>query len=132
MKMKVLAGAAIAAAAMAMTGCSTMPGVVMDKSKPLEQNGYTVIGDGKTPVSCTMTQWTILGFGLPPVFDGVSDEAVANAVSLMPCQILYRKCLAKNAADALIEYSVDRQFLNLVWVSCAKTTMSGIPVKEKK
>ena len=109
-----------------------MPGGVADKSKPLEQNGYTVLGDGETPVTSSMTQWGILFFTLPPVFDADIENVIVNAADSSPSQILYRKCLKKAGADALIEYAVDRKVIMTGWVNYTRTTLSGIPVKAKK
>ena len=130
MKMKVLAGAAIAATAMAMTGCITSPGVVMDKSKPMNQNAYVKVAE---EVSTTMWQLGIFGFPLPPVYDGDTSKIVDNAVSASPGRNLYKRCLAKApGSNALIEYTLDNQILNLYFVTFHRSTLTGVPVKTNK
>lgn len=130
MKARVLAGAVIAATAMAMTGCVVYPGIVADNSKPLEQNGYTIVSE--EPVTSSMSQWGIFFITFPPIFDSDIADIVVNAVNPSPSQLLYRKCLSKAGADALIEYSMDTKTIMTGWVNYTKTTLSGIPVKEKK
>ena len=131
MKARVLAGAAIVATAFVMTGCMTAPGVVMDKSIPLEQGGYTVLNDEK-PVSCKMHLWTIFGYGLPPIFEDVGVNSIKDAVSMNPGHLLYEKCKAKANADALIEYNTDVTGVYLYFVSWACYNLTGTPVKVNK
>ena len=117
MKTKVLAGAAIAAAAMVMSGCSTYPGTILDKSKPMDQNGYTVVGD---EVSASECQVSIFGFSM-------SDQRGSAG------RRMYKKALAQApGADALIEYTTDVKMINVPIVSFTWFTLTGTPVKTKK
>lgn len=129
---KALTFAAIAAVAIGMTGCITHPGVIMDKSKPIEQGGYSVVAD---TVSSTMWVTSIFGIPLPPAFDdnfGASDLA-ANAVDAAPARTLYKKALKKApTSDALIEYALDTQVLNCYLFTVGRYTLTGTAVKTTK
>ncbi len=117
MKMKVLAGAAIAAAAMVVSGCHSYPGTIQDKSKPMNQNGYTVVGD---EVSATECQVSVFGFG-------VSDQRGSTG------RRMYRNALAQApGADALIEYTTDVRDITLGPVAIQWFTLTGVPVKTNK
>lgn len=117
MKLKLIAGAAIAAAMMAMSGCMMYPGVIQDKSKPIDQNGYTVVGD---EVSATEFQAYVFGFAL-------SDLRGS------PSRRLYKQCLSQaSGSDALIEYALDTKGVNLYWFGLQWFTLTGTPVKTKK
>lgn len=114
MKMKVLARAAIAAATMAISGCMLYPGTIQDKSKPIDQNGYTVVGD---EVSATEFQAYVFGFAL-------SDLRGS------PSRRLYKSCLSQApGSDALIEYALDTKGVNLYWFGLQWFTLTGVPVK---
>lgn len=118
MKMKLLAGAAIAAAAMTMTGCVVTPGTIHDKSKPIAQGGYTVVGD---EVTATETQILILGWPLTEVGGGSMGRR------------MYKIALGKApGADALIEYTTDQTFYQFPFVQVIRYTLSGVPVKTNK
>lgn len=117
MKMKVLAGAAIAAAAMAMSGCTMYPGVIQDKSKPIDQNGYTVVG---SEVSSSEFQAYVFGI---PLCDLTGS----------PSRRLYKQCLGQApGSDALIEYALDAKGVNLYWFCLQWFTLTGTPVKTNK
>ena len=118
MKMKVLAVAAIATAAMmATTGCVIVPGVISDKSKPIEQGGYTVVGD---EVSATEMQLYLLGFPISDLRGSAGRRMYKNALAQAP------------GADALIEYTTDTKMLNLSVLVFQWYTLTGIPVKTNK
>ena len=117
MKIKIMAGAAIAAVVMAMSGCMMYPGVIQDKSKPIDQNGYTVVGD---EVSSSEFHAYVLGFEL-------SDLRGS------PSRRLYKQCLNQApGADALIEYALDAKGINLYWLGIQWFTLTGTPVKTNK
>lgn len=109
--------AAVAIAAVALTGCTSVPGTIMDKSKPIDPHGYTVV---KPEVSATEAMVNILGFN-------VSDLRGS------PSRRMYQACLAqtKGEADALIEYSTDIKTLNLGIINVMWFTMTGTAVKTK-
>ena len=109
--------ATVAIAAVALTGCTSMPGAIMDKSKPIDQNGYTVV---KSEVSATEAMVSILGFS-------VGDLRGS------PSRRMYQACLAQThgEADALIEYSTDIKTLSLGIVNVMWFTMTGTAVKTK-
>lgn len=116
--MKTLAVVAAAAAALTLTGCMSMPGGIMDKSKPMEQNGYTVVGP-----KVEAQQWSFVVLGIP--FSNVQGS---------PSQKMYERCLreAGNGADALIEYSMDTTMIILGPLgTITRQTMTGTPVKTK-
>ena len=117
MKMKLLAGAAIAAAAMTMTGCMVTPGTIHDKSKPIAQGGYTVVGEA---VTATEHQIFILGWPLSDARGSMGRRMYKNALGQAP------------GADALIEYTTDQTFYNFPFVQVLRYTLSGVPVKTNK
>ena len=103
-------------AAVVFVGCTTVPGTIQDKTKPLAQNGYTVVGP---EVSATEAMVSVFGFS-------VSDMRGS------PSRRMYQKALSKApGADALIEYSTDIKKLNLVFVNVMWYTVTGTPVKTK-
>ena len=115
--MRILACAAIVAVAAAMTGCVSTPGVVQDKSKPIEQGGYTVVGDEVSATECT-----VYVLGIP-----ISDLRGSAG------RRMYKSCLNQApGADALIEYTTDTKLLNLYWVGVSWYTLTGVPVKTNK
>lgn len=117
MKMKVLVGAAIAAAALVMTGCSTVPGTINDKSKPMEQNGYTVVAD---EVSATEMQVFLFGVPMSDLRGSAGRRMYKNALAQAP------------GADALIEYTTDVRTITLPVVAFQWFTLTGTPVSTKK
>ena len=117
MKLKVLAGAAIAAAAMAMSGCHSYPGTIQDKSKPMSQGGYTVVGD---EVSATECQVNVFGIGLSDVRGSAGRRMYKAALAQAP------------GADALIEYTTDTRDMTLGPVFLQWFTLTGVPVKTNK
>jgi len=117
MNMKILAGAAMAAAAMAMTGCSTYPGTIQDKSKPMNQNGYTVVAD---EVSATECQVVLFGIALSDQRGSAGRRMYKNALSKAP------------GADALIEYTTDVKQINAGPLGVQWFTLTGTPVKTNK
>ena len=117
MKMKILAGAAIAAVATAVTGCQSVPGTIIDKSKPIEQGGYTVVGD---EVSATEFQIFLLGIPMSDLRGSAGRR-------------MYKKALADApGADALIEYTTDTKVINPPFVTLMWYTLTGTPVKTNK
>lgn len=127
---KPLVATAIMALGMAMIGCISIPGQVTDRSKPVEQGKYTVVGD---TVSSSVYNISIFGIiPLPPLFADSNDvgELADNIISSAQGRLLYHKALGKAAgADALIEYSMDHQYFLFPIVIVGRTTLSGTPVK---
>ena len=117
MKLKVLAGAAIAAAAMVVTGCHSYPGVIQDKSKPISQNGYTVVGD---EVSATEMQVYLFGFPMSDLRGSAGRRMYKNALQQAP------------GADALIEYTTDTKMFGGGPLLFQWYTLTGVPVKTNK
>ena len=116
-KARILACAALAAAAMAMTGCTSVPGVVMDKSKPIAQGGYTVVGD---EVSATECMVHLFGIPLSDLRGSAGRRMYKSALRQAP------------GANALIEYTTDTKQLNLCWFGITWYTVTGTPVKTTK
>ena len=117
MKMKVLAGAAIAAAAMVVSGCYSYPGTIQDKSKPMNQNGYTVVGDEVSASECQ-----VFLFGIP-----MSDLRGSSG------RRMYKNALAQApGADALVEYTTDVRQINAPIIMVQWFTLTGVPVKTNK
>ena len=114
-KMNLLA--AFVAVIVIMTGCVTSPGVIMDKTKPIEQGGYTVVGD---EVSATEVMVYLFGYPLSDVTGSAGRRMYKNALKDAP------------GADALIEYVVDTKHLTLPIVSVTWYTLTGTPVKTNK
>ena len=117
MKLKLIAGAAITAAAMVMTGCQMVPGTIIDKSKPIEQGGYTVVRD---EVSATELQVFLLGIPLSDLRGSAGRRMYKNALAQAP------------GADALIEYTTDTKMVNLSLIMFQWYTLTGTPVKTNK
>ncbi len=116
MKAKMFA-AAVLVAATAMTGCRTYPGVIQDKTKPIEQGRYTVVGD---EVSATEKMVSILGFPLSDLRGSAGRRMYKKALQQAP------------GADALVEYTVDMKSLELYWLTINWYTLTGTPVKTDK
>lgn len=113
-KLHKLGGLALGVAViMAFAGCSTMPVAFSDKSIPMEQGKYTVVGD---EVMGEDHQVMILGFGLGLPGSG-QRRALKQALDQAP------------SADALISMAVDVQVINLMWASVVTTKVTGTPVK---
>lgn len=108
--------AVLAAAAFAMTGCTSVPGTILNNTKPLSQDGYTVVAP---QVQASEISVNILGI---PVSNPTGS----------PSRRLYRNCLAQTpGADALIEYSMDVQQFNFLILSVERYLLVGTPVKSK-
>ena len=117
-KMKVLAGAAIAAAAMVVSGCChSYPGTIQDKSKPMTQNGYTVVGKEVSAIEC---QVSVFGIGVSDVRGSAGRRMYKTALEQAP------------GADALIEYTTDIKDIMLGPVFFQWFTLTGVPVKTNK
>ena len=117
MKKMLLAGAALAAAMVAMTGCHSYPGVIQDKSKPMSQNGYTVVGD---EVSATEMQVHLFGITMSNLRGSAGRRIYKNALRQAP------------GADALIEYTTDTKVINAGPLAFQWYTLTGVPVKTNK
>jgi len=117
MKLKLIAGAAIAAAMVGVSGCRIVPGTISDKSKPIEQNGYSVVGD---EVSATEMQVFLFGFPMSDLRGSAGRRMYKNALSQAP------------GADALIEYTTDTKTLEIPFLVFQWYTLTGVPVKTKK
>ncbi|MBR4188853.1 MAG: hypothetical protein IKQ55_02710 [Kiritimatiellae bacterium] len=118
MKKAIQALAVAVAAAVVLTGCMSFPGTIQDKTKPMEPNGYTVVGP---QVQSQHWSWVLLGIPISDVSGSLSQE-------------MYKSCLEKagNGADALIEYSMDTTFIVLGPLgTITRQTMTGTPVKTK-
>lgn len=114
--MKKLIKVAVAACAVAVaTGCSTMPAGFVDKSIPMEQGKYAVVGE---EVEGQDTQVVILGFGLA-LPGSPQRRALSDAMSKAP------------NADGLISMAIDQQIINLNVVQFVTTRVTGTPVKTK-
>jgi hypothetical protein len=108
--------AALAVAAFALSGCTSVPGTIMDKTKPLSQDGYTVVGP-----EVQASEWSVHMFGID-----VTDTRGSLS------RRLYKSCLAQaSGADALIEYTLDVQQFNFWFLSLERYLLVGTPVKSK-
>lgn len=132
---KIVACTAVAIAAAAFTGCVSVPGQIADRTKPIEQGRYTVVGD---TVSSSVYNISVLCIPLPPIFADSNDsgEMMDNIIDSGQGRLLYHKALEKApGADALIEYSMDNQygiFPLPPFIVIGRTTLSGTPVKTLK
>lgn len=110
---KLLGFAAAAAAALAISGCNTYPAGFSDKSIPMEQGKYTVVGE---EVEGTDSQLVVFGYGvgLP---GSPQRRSLKAALDKAP------------GADALITMAFDQQLLNLFGVQVITTRCTGTPVK---
>lgn len=114
---KMIMSAVLAAVVVMMTGCAMVPGTIIDKSKPMEQNKYTVVGDEVSATECVVY---IFGIALSDLRGSAGRR-------------MYKSCLNQAAgADALIEYTTDTKYLNLGPVGVMWYTLTGIPVKTDK
>ena len=116
-KMSLLA--AFVAVIVIMTGCVSHPGVIMDKTKPIEQGGYTVVNE---EVSATEVMVFLFGIPLSDVIGSAGRRMYKNALKDAP------------GADALVEYVVDTKEvaipglpINIIWY-----TLTGTAVKTNK
>ena len=116
-KKRILMSVVLAAVVMTMTGCVAVPGVVMDKSKPIEQNRYTVVGDEVSATECTVY---LFGFPVSDIRGSAGRRMYKNALSQAP------------GADALIEYTCDYTGLDLFVLNLRWYTLAGTPVKTDK
>lgn len=130
--MKIIAGAVLISAAAMTTGCISVPGQIVDRSKPVEQGRYSVVADS---ASSSVYNISVFWIPLPPIFSdsNSADEMAGNVIASDQGRLLYRKALAKApGADALIEYSLDTQygiFPLPPFVIVGRTTLTGTPVK---
>ena len=135
MKLRLIAGAAFISAAVMTTGCVSVPGQIVDKSKPIEQGSYSVVADS---ASSSVYNISVFWIPLPPIFSDSNSagEMASNVVASDQGRLLYRKALAKApGADALIEYSMDTQygiFPLPPFIIIGRTTLNGTPVKTLK
>lgn len=111
-----LAVAAIAVAAVVLSGCTSVPGTVRDTTKPLSQGGYTQLGP---EVQASTYNVNILGFPISNPKGSPSRKLLQDCLSQAP------------GADALIEYSMDVQQFNFLILSVDRYLLVGIPVKSK-
>lgn len=134
-KMRIIAGAALVAAVAMTTGCISVPGQIVDRSKPIEQGRYSVVADS---ASSSVYNISIFWIPLPPIFtdSNTAKEMADNVIASDQGRLLYRKVLAKApGADALIEYSMDTQygiFPLPPFIVVGRTTLTGTPVKTAK
>ena len=105
--------AAVACAAAIATGCSTMPAGFVDKSVPMEQGKYAVVG---TEVEGNDTQLMLFGFGLS-LPGSPQRRALSDAMSKVP------------NANGLISLAIDQQVINLNVLQIITTRVTGTPVK---
>lgn len=117
MKIKTICGVALAAAAIVMTGCQTVPGTIIDKSKPIEQGQYTVVAD---EVSATEMQVYLFGWPLSDLRGSAGRRMYKNALKQAP------------GADALIEYTTDLKTFGGGPILFTWYTLTGVPVKTTK
>ena len=120
-KMRNLVCAALAAVTLAMTGCISVPGTITDKTKPIEQNKYTVVGEEVSATECTVSF-----FGIP-----LSDLRGSAG------RRMYKNCLQQApGADALIEYTKDVKYIfspiPFIPITITWYTLTGTPVKTDK
>lgn len=113
MNIKILMAGVVIGSAMLMAGCHTIPAGFSDKSIPVEQGRYSVIGD---EVEGSDVQIAVFGWGL------------SNPGS--PQRRAYKQALEKSVgADGLIEMAVDQQLINLAVVHIYTTRVTGTPIK---
>lgn len=106
---------ALALVATTLVGCITAPAGFVDKSIPMEQGKYAVVGE---EVSGDDTQLMVLGFGL--AFPGSAQRrALSDAMSKAP------------NADGLISMAIDQQIIDLKVLQLITTRVTGTPVKTK-
>jgi hypothetical protein len=104
----------VVSAACGIAGCFHHPGGIAPATKPLSQNGYTVLGkvEGRDCVYHI--------FGIIPVTDGNElREAVADAMKKKPY------------ADAMIEVTVDSYWQFFILYSRGCTQVYGTAVQSK-
>lgn len=116
-KKRIFMSMVLAAVVLTMSGCVAVPGAVMDKSKPMEQNRYTVVGDEVSATECTVY---LLGIPLSNLRGSTGRRMYKNALSQAP------------GADALIEYTNDCRIMNIGPVQLLWFTLTGVPVKTDK
>ena len=115
---KMKAFLAIAAVALLfVTSCYSFPGVIQDKTKPIDQGGYTVVGD---EVSATETMVSIFGIAMSDLRGSAGRRMYKSSLSQAP------------GADALVEYTTDTKMLNLGPIQVVWYTLTGTPVKTNK
>ena len=110
---KIIGMIVLVAAAVAITGCTTMPQNFSYASKPVEQGRYTVLGK---EVEGSDTMISVLGFGL--------------SLPGSPQRRALKRAMDKAAgADALVGMAIDYQSINLWFVYILTTRVTGTPVK---
>lgn len=112
MKALMIVGVALASA-MVTTGCITHPVEFVDGSIPMEQGGYTVIGD-EVCGEDYQVQTFGLGLSLPGSGQRRAYKQALNQVS---------------GAEGLVSMAVDVQRIDLPFVSFVTTRVTGTPVK---
>lgn len=112
---KIMNVALAASVAAVLAGCSTMPVGFVDKSVPMEQGKYAVVGE---EVEGSDTQLLFLGFGLG-LPGSPQRKALSDAMTKAP------------GADGLISMAVDQQRINLYWLQIITTRVTGTPVKTR-
>jgi len=110
---KLIGFAAVAAAAMVMTGCTIAPVSFSEASLPVEQGKYAVIGE---EVEGNDSQLLVLGYGVG-MPGSPQRRALKSALDKAP------------GADGLVGMAVDYQIFNLVVVQFMTTRITGTPVK---
>lgn len=110
---KIIGMIAIAAAAVAITGCTTSPQNFVASSKPVLQGRYTTLGE---EVEGSDSQLLVFGYGI-----GIAGSPQRRALD---------SALQKAAgADALVSMAVDYQVFNLFVLQVLTTRVTGTPVK---
>lgn len=110
---KIIGMFAIAAAAVAITGCTTSPQNFVASSKPVLQGRYTTLGE---EVEGSDSQLLVFGYGI-----GIAGSPQRRALD---------SALQKAAgADALVSMAVDYQVFNLFVLQVLTTRVTGTPVK---
>lgn len=110
---KAIKFAAVACVAAIVAGCSTMPAGFVDKSIPLDQGKYAVVG---TEVEGNDTQFMLFGFGLS-LPGSPQRRALSDAMSKVP------------DSNGLISMAIDQQIINLGILQIITTRVTGTPVK---
>lgn len=113
--LKALAAVAAVAAVVALTGCTTVPGNIVNMSKPLAQGGYETLKD----VSASETQVIVFGYGVGDLRGSMGRRLYQQALNKAP------------GADALIEYTMDTKRVNLGVVQVMTFTLTGTAVQTK-
>ena len=116
-KVRILASVVVAAVLFCVTGCRCVPGTILDKSKPMAQGGYTVVGDEVSATECSVY---IMGIPMSDLRGSAGRRMYKSALSQAP------------GADALIEYTTDLKTVDLSIITIIWYTLTGTPVKTNK